>query len=505
MKNIIELPVCELKTALAGLGKVVNRRSALPVLAHLRVSRDATGQVALQGTDLDSTATYKLAVSQPGEPVAFLVPLEPLLKTIKTAKDRLGLYPEGKDAVVIQTFVGNTPLEERLGTLEAKEWPALPEVSQPAATLDQTFRDTMRQAAECASTDESRYVLNSVFLDVRDPGAHYVVATNGRALYSANSFHFGLAASLMLPTRKFLAWGGWWPEGTVEVALKPAEKAKTNKEVDQPGWIKLTNARWDFVTKQIEGEYPNWKQVIPESAARTVVHIAPEAVARVLELLARLPGDYEPNYPVTLQAAHGTLALAGRNKDQKEPTALPIVEASVEGEPVRICFNRHYLAQALRFGLTEFHIIDDLTPMLAKAGGKRMVIMPLKPEAAAAAPAETPNPTPAAAPPSAPPALTPTEPTQPNQRNPVITTPEPTAATAAARPTRSAAEPQEKAPALKAILDQVESAKTALRGVLGQLTEIATLVKAAEKEQRLSEKEFDSVRTTLRSLQKVSL
>ena len=124
-----------------------------------------------------------------------------------------------------------------------------------------------------------------------------MVATNGRALYSANSFNFGLAASLMLPTRKFLAWGGWWPEGTVEVALKPAEKAKTPKEVDQPGWIKLTNTRWDFVTKQIEGEYPNWKQVIPESAARTVVRIAPEAVARVLELLARMPGDYEPNYP----------------------------------------------------------------------------------------------------------------------------------------------------------------------------------------------------------------
>ena len=45
----------------------------------------------------------------------------------------------------------------------------MPEVTQQAATLDETFRDTMRQAAECASQDESRYVLNSVFLDVRDP------------------------------------------------------------------------------------------------------------------------------------------------------------------------------------------------------------------------------------------------------------------------------------------------------------------------------------------------
>ena len=207
--------------------------------------------------------------------------------------------------------------------------------------------------------------------------------------------------------------------------------------------------------------------------------------------------------------------LLGSNKDQKEPTAAPVVEATVEGPPVSMCFNRHYLAQALRFGLDELHIIDELSPLVAKCGGKRMVIMPLradcgvtpKPPATGTAPTTQPTetPSPAAAPPSAPPAPTPTEPNQTNQRNPVITTTEPTAATAAARPSRTAAEPQEKAPALKAILDQVESAKTALRGVLGQLTEIATLVKAAEKEQRLSEKEFDSVRTTLRSLQKVSL
>jgi len=75
-----------------------------------------------------------------------------------------------------------------------------------------------------------------------------------------------------------------------------------------------------------------------------------------------------------------------------------------------------------------------------------------------------------------------------------------TAATAA-----KTSEAEEKSSALKGALEQIEKIKTALREVIGQLNETATLLKAAEKENRATEKEFESVRATLRSLQKVSI
>ena len=49
----IALPLAELKPALTGLGKVLNRHSALPVLSHLKIERTAEGWVALTATDLD--------------------------------------------------------------------------------------------------------------------------------------------------------------------------------------------------------------------------------------------------------------------------------------------------------------------------------------------------------------------------------------------------------------------------------------------------------------------
>jgi len=59
MKAQIELPVPELKIALAGFAKIICRSSCLPVLRSIRVSLDAAGVLALQATDLESIATYQ--------------------------------------------------------------------------------------------------------------------------------------------------------------------------------------------------------------------------------------------------------------------------------------------------------------------------------------------------------------------------------------------------------------------------------------------------------------
>ena len=68
MNTVIELPAAELKIALTGLGKVISKRTTLPVLEHLRVTRDKAGIVTLQATDLDATAVYQAEQPSPGEP-----------------------------------------------------------------------------------------------------------------------------------------------------------------------------------------------------------------------------------------------------------------------------------------------------------------------------------------------------------------------------------------------------------------------------------------------------
>ena len=510
----VEIPSNELKTALTGLGKVVSKRSVLPVLQSIKVTRDNLGIVSLQGTDLDSWATYKLNVAQEGDPVEFLVPIESLSKASKTTKDKVALYPEGKEAVIMQTFLGSIPVEQKVESVNPKEWPAVPEIPSQRIHLGETFRNTMKEAWECASEDESRYVLNSVFLDVKDPKAHYLVSTNGRALFSANSFNFDLKESLMIPTRKFLSWNGWWQQGSAQLAIKPGEKAKDPKDpksVDIPGWLQFSADQWSFITKQIDGEYPNWKQVIPETAPKTIIRIDEKAIPTMLELVARLPGDYEPNYPITLHVTEKKLLLEGMNKGQDKPASVPIEGVTIEGEPIAICLNRHYLAQALRCGLNEIHLIDELSSLLIKSGGKRMIIMPLRPDcvirsttpAMNTPPQDQPQPanetttTPPAEPVN-PAAVTVNN--QPNERKDTTTM-----TTTKTTNQETETKPEVTDSPMKAAMQQIDTIKDNLRSVLHQLSEVIGVLKAAEKEKRATEKEIDAFREKLREIQSVRI
>jgi len=70
----LELPLAQWKTALTGLGKVVNKRASLPVLSAIRADREAGG-LALTATDLDRTLTHFPDASGPER--SFLIPFEP--------------------------------------------------------------------------------------------------------------------------------------------------------------------------------------------------------------------------------------------------------------------------------------------------------------------------------------------------------------------------------------------------------------------------------------------
>src|SRR5207244_2372516 len=80
---------------LTGLGKIINPRSALPVLQSLRIERTPDGWVCLTATDLERFATLRLEQPAKGEPFALLAPFEELCRLAKSrGKDeRLELEP----------------------------------------------------------------------------------------------------------------------------------------------------------------------------------------------------------------------------------------------------------------------------------------------------------------------------------------------------------------------------------------------------------------------------
>jgi DNA polymerase III sliding clamp (beta) subunit (PCNA family) len=499
MNNLIQLPVSELKTALTGLTKVACRSSCLPVLQSVRVTRDKSGIVNLQATDLDSFATYQTEQPQPGPACEFLVPMESLTKLVKksSGKSNIGLMGEEGGKVTIRTFVGTSPVDQTVPSVEAKEWPPVPSVEQPGISLDKDFRDAVSTAFDCCGQDSTRQHLQGAWIDVSDPKGHYVFGTDGRHLVSTNSFCLDLRDSVLIPHAKFLDWSGFMEDGYWKLAVqKPKEKKAKDKE-ESPAWLRLQTNHWTFITKKIDAQCPNWRQTVPsDGSAKTQLRFSQEAVDFLLELLPKLPGYDAPSQPVVLEAGKSELTVKGRSKSSPDWTSIAVPGVEIIGESVSVNINREFVLKALHFGLTDLNLQDALSPLLFRKGGRCLVAMPLRPEGF------TP-PTPPQATPSSESASTPS-PAETNNPNPqpeerkedmAKTTTEPSAVET----------PASNETGTKSILQHVEQIKDSLKGVIRDLNDLLDTVKKAEKEKKASEKDIEAVREKLREIQSVKL
>lgn len=504
MTTEITMPVAELKQVLPGFSKLISKSRTVPVLQSVRMCRDAQGVVTLEATDLETHIVYQVKDARPGKPVEMLVPFDALNKVAKGSSQFLSVLQDGKSQVRLCYHLANSAVEQRISCPETKEWPAAPKITTSPVALDPHFGATLKEALQCASDDSGRPVLHGACLDVTDPKAHYVVGTNGRILFAANSFGFDFKQSVIIPNSKFLAWNGFLTEGGCHLAVQNDSKNK------QAGWVQLRTPHWTYTAKQIEGNYPNWKQAVPAITARgTMLKLSSDAVKQILEIAPQLPGGDDLNRPVRLFVEQRELHVAGRAKNDTAWTRVRIDNVNVTGPAIEVGLNRELLLQALRYGLNQIHLEDPDGVVLFSEGGRKCVVKLLSPPAnppVTAPPPNKPSPQPTEAAASTSPSAEATESNPTEQRNNMSQT-----ALTSPRRGNLPLKPETAlgnapvASALTTAVLQIETVKTALRDVLLDLNATLDLLKAAEKEKKASLKEVESVRATLRSLQKVAI
>ena len=199
----ITLPINELKPAITGLAKLIAKHATLPVLKNIKVERTAEGWIALTATDLDAFATVRLEQPGQGEPCAMLIPHEDLARTVKTCgkNENILVAPRTKNTGCIQYGLGTQLAEIEFESLPVAEFPETPRINGDAIPIPEPMRSAIHEALECSSTDATRIVINGVCLDVTNPKAHYVVGTDGRHLFSSNSFVLPLKDSVIIDHR----------------------------------------------------------------------------------------------------------------------------------------------------------------------------------------------------------------------------------------------------------------------------------------------------------------
>ncbi len=351
--------------ALQHLQAVITTKNTLPILGNVLIETK-DNEIILSGTDLQVSLTSRVEadVKKAG---ATTIPARRLFTICRELPPgEIHLDVDSKDACTIRSGQSYFKI---LG-LPKTDFPALPTLNNARSiTLQQAaLKDLLRKTAYAISTDETRYVLNGVFVNVREKTIT-VVATDGRRLALAEieqEFPKSAECDFILPTKSV---------NELQRLLKEIGEVKILIEDNQASF-EVNNIT--LYTKLTEGNYPNYRQVIPTDSHERIT-IEREALNDMVRRVSIMTSEKAAS--VKFQLEKDSLTLSSSSPDVGE--AKETMPIKYSGKNLTIAFNPEYLQDPLR-NLTsdEVHIdlMDELSPGVIRTNtpGFLYVIMPMR-------------------------------------------------------------------------------------------------------------------------------
>jgi DNA polymerase-3 subunit beta len=229
----------------------------------------------------------------------------------------------------------------------------------------------MSAVSKSCSTDESRYVLISVLIEVDDSGIK-MTSTDARRFCQMQIEH----------QPHYVKAGKKWflilPESTVRNILKmPVTADSTMTIKSDSSFARIDGGRFSIVTRLIEAHYPNYKQVIPEEQSNGI--FVPVEKFKSMVAFAECATDYKSN-SIKLTFSKNNLDISASSKEKgTAKTSTPILYS---GKEKSIIFQPHYLIDACDACYQDeqirIEITDSLSPIKIIGTGTIIVIMPMK-------------------------------------------------------------------------------------------------------------------------------
>lgn len=369
-----------LARGLSIVGRAVAGRSTLPVLSNVMLATDQ-GRLRLSATNLEIGINCWVGAKIEEEGTT-TVPARLLADFVNS------LPPERVDLKLdepTQTLnVRCARFDANIKGIGAEEFPIVPTASAPggADTLKlepQILRQMIEQVVFAAAVDESRPILTGVLAQFNGKGL---------TLAAADGFRLSVRTATLADA----------VEQTTEVIVPAralSELARVVGDQDEPVEVMITPSRnqilfhlkdIDLVSQLIEGRFPDYRQIVPQSCqTRTVVDRATFLNAtRVSYLFARessnivkleiIPGETEG-------LVGGRITLAATSQELGDN--IGEMDASVEGDPIEIAFNAKYLIDVLSVMESAQVVLETTTasrPGLLRSVGDEdftHVIMPM--------------------------------------------------------------------------------------------------------------------------------
>lgn len=359
----------QLLNGLQAVQNVVGARTTLPILSNvlLRAEKD---RLEFTATDLDVTVSsaVEAKVKKDGSSTV------PVKKLFGISRELNGGEIEIEVDEKNICSVRSGPSYYKMHGLGADEFPPMPKFKEEKKIVmpQETIRSMIKKTAFAISTDEARYVLNGIFISLKDHKMT-MVATDGRRLALVDEevdVNDKSQGEFIIPSKAVNELNRLLQEkGEVEIRFSENQASFTLK--DEKGSSVI------IITKLIEGNYPNYRQVIPTETKERVA-LPREEFLHALKRAEIMTSEKANS--VKLSFGKNNLAITANAPDVGE--ARESIAINYKGKEMAIAFNPKYMIDPLN-ALTNdevfIELIDELSPGVLKINGPFLyVVMPMR-------------------------------------------------------------------------------------------------------------------------------
>ncbi|MBE6371427.1 MAG: hypothetical protein E7055_05070 [Lentisphaerae bacterium] len=343
---MIEVNKNTLASALPALGKLICRTSPMTLFKSIKIE--------------SSDGKLRLATCGASEEIAFELESgsEDVFSCMVGFDEFRDAVRSGRNKTVGLTYEAGTLLvgDRYLITVKDVEWPDMsPKVEAPNCLLPDGVVEMFARAAQIVDRNEPRAILRGINLS-----ADGITVTNGKELLNyecpldlGDSITIPLPLALMQSKAPHAGLLYYWP-------------------TENGTGFSIIVGPWCWTGKALQGIYPNWKQVIPESNALTrSITFPPESVQKLEAFLKNVPDDQQRNAVELFDGSGMTLNVSASG----EKTS---ITAEFTGDWTQsLALSKTVLLRLLREGHTRIKCGDGYVPILAMGGGGRYIAMPM--------------------------------------------------------------------------------------------------------------------------------
>ncbi|HET6945157.1 MAG TPA: DNA polymerase III subunit beta, partial [Gaiellaceae bacterium] len=324
----INVPKDELVAALGVVGRAVSPRTSVQILSGILLEA-REGELRLAATDMELSLRANVAAQIDGDgsivlPGKTLVDIARLLPS-----DEVTIEHKPTESVV---HVTSGSASYTLHTYNAEDFPRLPEldVVETFSVDRESLLETITRVARAASRDESRPVLTGILVSF----------TGGKLVMAAtDSYRLAVKETDLdgsLPDLEAIV-----PGRALQELARIAGSGDTVEVGVHENQVLFSVAGAWLTTRRIDGQFPNYRQLLPEQFEHELTLPRGE----VLEVVRRASVMIQRATPLQLRFAEGELTVLARTHEVGESKeSMPV---GYSGDTLEIGFNAEFLRDGL--------------------------------------------------------------------------------------------------------------------------------------------------------------